>query len=149
MYTRLYTNVLNRYHAVDHCAGFHHCYADSGLFGIQTSVYPHFASSAANVIGQQLYQLCGPVRGGITREEFGRAKNMLKSTLVMALESRLTAVEGELFLHLPEKMLMKDLGRQTLIHGNKVPVEEMCAKIDALTLEVRPRSNQERQWADE
>jgi processing peptidase subunit alpha len=95
MYTRLYTNVLNRYHAVDHCAGFHHCYADSGLFGIQTSVYPHFASSAANVIGQQLYQLCGPVRGGITREEFGRAKNMLKSTLVMALESRLTAVEGE------------------------------------------------------
>jgi len=35
-------------------------------------------------------------------------------------------------------MLMKDLGRQTLIHGNKVPVEEMCAKIDSLTLEVCP-----------
>lgn len=33
---------------------------------------------------------------------------------------------------------MVDLGRQTLIHGNKVPVEEMCAKIDSLTLEVRP-----------
>jgi hypothetical protein len=29
-----------------------------------------------------------------------------------------------------------DLGRQTQIHGNKVPVEEMCAKIDALTLKV-------------
>jgi processing peptidase subunit alpha len=37
-------------------------------------------------------------------------------------------------------MLMKDLGRQTLIHGNKVPVEEMCAKIDSLTLEVRHHS---------
>jgi processing peptidase subunit alpha len=94
MYTRLYTNVLNRYHAVDHCSGFHHCYADSGLFGISATVYPHFAPSVANMIGQQLYQLCGPVRGGITREEFSRAKNMLKSTLVMALESRLTAVEG-------------------------------------------------------
>jgi len=31
---------------------------------------------------------------------------------------------------------MADLGRQTLIHGNKVPVEEMCSKIDSLTLEV-------------
>jgi len=35
---------------------------------------------------------------------------------------------------------MIDLGRQTLIHGNRVPVEEMCAKIDALTLEVCPVS---------
>jgi len=46
-------------------------------------------------------------------------------------------------------MLMKDLGRQTLIHGNKVPVEEMCAKIDSLTLEVRHLSSQEEQQADE
>lgn len=29
-----------------------------------------------------------------------------------------------------------DLGRQTQIHGKKVPVHEMCAKIDAVTLEV-------------
>jgi len=121
MYTRLYTNVLNRYHAVDYCAAFHHCYADSGLFGIAATVYPHFAGSVANAIAQQLFQLTGPVRGGITRDEVQRAKNMLKSSLVMALESRLTAVE--------------DLGRQTLVHGTKVPVEEMCAKIDQLTME--------------
>jgi processing peptidase subunit alpha len=62
---------------------------------------------------------------------------MLKSTLVMALESRLTAVEGEsLSFRQIDIRLMIDLGRQTLIHGNKVPVEEMCAKIDNLTLEV-------------
>lgn len=121
MYTRLYTNVLNRYHAVDYCAGFHHCYADSGLFGIAMSVYPQFASSAANIISHQLDTLTRPQKGGITQIELSRAKNMLKSQLVMALESRLTAVE--------------DLGRQTQIHGHKVPVEEMCAKIDALTLD--------------
>lgn len=96
MYTRLYTNVLNRYHAVDFCAGFHHCYADSGLFGISASVYPHFAGSIANVISHQLDSLTRPMMGGITDGELRRAKNMLKSTLVMALESRLTAVEGEL-----------------------------------------------------
>jgi len=121
MYTRLYTNVLNRYHAVDYCAGFHHCYADSGLFGIAMSVYPQFAGSAANVIAHQLDTLTRPQKGGINNMELVRAKNMLKSQLVMALESRLTAVE--------------DLGRQTQIHGKKVPVEEMCAKIDALTID--------------
>jgi processing peptidase subunit alpha len=61
---------------------------------------------------------------------------MLKSTLVMALESRLTAVEGECIPFMGRHWLIVDLGRQTLIHGNKVPVEEMCAKIDNLTLEV-------------
>ncbi|GMK59112.1 hypothetical protein CspeluHIS016_0701270 [Cutaneotrichosporon spelunceum] len=121
MYTRLYTNVLNRYHAVDYCAGFHHCYADSGLFGIAMSVYPQFAGSVANIIAHQLDTLTRPQKGGISQIELLRAKNMLKSQLVMALESRLTAVE--------------DLGRQTQIHGHKVPVEEMCAKIDALTID--------------
>jgi processing peptidase subunit alpha len=121
MYTRLYTNVLNRYHTVDYCAGFHHCYADSGLFGIAMSVYPQFAGSAANVISHQLDTLTRPQKGGITNIELSRAKNMLKSQLVMALESRLTAVE--------------DLGRQTQVHGKKVSVEEMCAKIDALTID--------------
>ncbi|WVR07392.1 hypothetical protein IAU60_004433 [Kwoniella sp. DSM 27419] len=121
MYTRLYTKVLNQHHAVDYCAGFHHCYADSGLFGIAATVYPQFASRIVDVIAGQLHSLTGQMYGGIDEREFRRAKNMLKSTLVMALESRLTAVE--------------DLGRQVQIHGHKVPVEEMCAKIDALTIQ--------------
>ena len=99
MYTRLYTNVLNRYHAVDFCAGFHHCYADSGLFGISCSVYPQFAPRAAEIIAQQLHALTGRMPGGIEEIEFKRAKNMLKSTLVMSLESKLTAVEGMFFCH--------------------------------------------------
>ncbi|WRT68260.1 uncharacterized protein IL334_005236 [Kwoniella shivajii] len=121
MYTRLYTKVLNQHYSVDYCAGFHHCYADSGLFGIATSVYPQFAPRVVDVIAGQLHSLTGQMFGGIEEKEFRRAKNMLKSTLVMALESRLTAVE--------------DLGRQVQIHGHKVPVEEMCAKIDQLTLQ--------------
>ncbi|WVN88616.1 uncharacterized protein L203_103827 [Cryptococcus depauperatus CBS 7841] len=121
MYTRLYTKVLNQYHSVDFCQAFHHCYADSGLFGISASVYPQFAGRLVDVIGGQLHSLTGKMWGGIDANEVKRAKNMLKSNLTMALESRLTAVE--------------DLGRQIQIHGHKVPVEVMCAKIDALTLE--------------
>ncbi|ODN79013.1 hypothetical protein L202_04519 [Cryptococcus amylolentus CBS 6039] len=121
MYTRLYTKVLNQYHSVDFCSAFHHCYADSGLFGISASVYPQFAGRIVDVIGGQLHALTGSMFGGIDEREVRRAKNMLKSTLVMALESRLTAVE--------------DLGRQVQIHGHKVPVEDMCEKIDALTMD--------------
>lgn len=97
MYTRLYTSVLNRYHSVDFCQAFHHCYVDSGLFGISAAVYPKFAPRIAEVIAQQLHSLTGPMRGGLEAIEVNRAKNMLKSTLVMALESRLTSVEGEFY----------------------------------------------------
>lgn len=96
MYSRLYTHALNRYHAIDHCQSFHHCYADTGLFGIGASVYPQFASRIASIIAGQLHALTGSMRGGIDMEEFGRAKNMLKSSLVMGLESRLVAAEGKL-----------------------------------------------------
>jgi len=41
------------------------------------------------------------------------------SSLVMALESRVVEVE--------------DLGRQVLVHGRRVPVTEMCRKIEAIT----------------
>lgn len=120
MYSRLYTQVLNRYWNVDYCAGFHHCYADSGLFGIAASVNPDFNTSIGNVIAHSLDTLTRPMKGGVTEVELARARNQLKSSLMMALESRSVEVE--------------DLGRQTQIHGKKVPVEEMCAKIDAVTL---------------
>ncbi|CAE6442642.1 unnamed protein product [Rhizoctonia solani] len=52
----------------------------------------------------------------IPAAELERAKNQLKSSLVMALESRAVEVE--------------DLGRQVLVHGRKIGVDEMCEKID-------------------
>lgn len=121
MYSRLYTNVLNQYHGVDHCAAFHHCYADSGLFGISASVHPSFAPSIPYIIAREL-ELCtaGDYHGSVTQVELDRAKNQLKSSLVMALESRLVEVE--------------DLGRQVQVHGRKVSVDEMCEMIDRVDL---------------
>lgn len=117
MYSRLYTNVLNQHHAVDFCAAFHHCYADSGLFGIAASVHPNFNGHVGNLIAHELELCTSPhMRGAVTERELARARNQLKSSLVMALESRLIEVE--------------DLGRQVQVHGHKVSVEEMCARID-------------------
>ncbi|CDS01197.1 hypothetical protein [Sporisorium scitamineum] len=126
MYSRLYTNVLNQHHSVDYCAAFHHCYSDSGLFGISASVHPSFNSSIVHVIAREL-ELCTSsiYQGSVTQAELNRAKNQLKSSLVMALESRLVEVE--------------DLGRQIQAHGNKVSVEEMCQKIDQVDLKTLNR----------
>ena len=52
--------------------------------------------------------------------EVNRAKNQLRFSLLMNLESRLVELE--------------DLGRQVQVHGRKIGVKEMCAKIEALTV---------------
>lgn len=121
MYSRLYSNILNQYHSVDYCASFHHCYNDSGLFRIAVSVNHSFASSIPKIIAREFELLLqNGGRGSVTQNELDRAKNQLKSSLVMALESRLIEVE--------------DLGRQVQVHNFKVSVEEMCEKIDRIDL---------------
>ncbi|KAG5649855.1 hypothetical protein H0H81_001763 [Sphagnurus paluster] len=123
MYSRLYTHILNHFPQVDHCASFHHIYTDSSLFGLFASFVP--ASSGlrgGNTPGQILphlvHQLSLLLYTPIPVEELNRAKNQLKSSLMMALESRAVEVE--------------DLGRQILVHNRKVPVTEMTQKIDLI-----------------
>ncbi|GAA96566.1 uncharacterized protein L969DRAFT_94973 [Mixia osmundae IAM 14324] len=121
MYSRLYTSVLNQYHTVDFAAAFHHCYLDSGLFGLALAVAPSFVRQAPQLIAQQLDVITRPAYNGISLAELSRARNQLKSSLMMALESRMVQVE--------------DLGRQVQVHGHKIPVEVMCERIDAVTLD--------------
>lgn len=93
MYSRLYTSVLNQHYSVDFCSAFHHVYLDSGLFGLQISVHPQFVSQVGTLIAQQLDSITRPVRGGIDQGDLRRARNQLKSSLAMALESRMVQVE--------------------------------------------------------
>lgn len=44
MYTRLYLNVLNRYHWMYSAAAVHYSYEDSGIFCIQASCHPSMVS---------------------------------------------------------------------------------------------------------
>ncbi|GAA5943686.1 hypothetical protein JCM3775_001334 [Rhodotorula graminis] len=120
MYSRLYTSVLNQYHAVDFCSAFHHCYLDSGLFGLSISVHPSFLFRTPELIAQQLDAVTRPMGGGIGETELRRARNQLKSSLAMALESRMVQVE--------------DLGRQVQVHDRKISMPEMSALIDRVTL---------------
>ncbi len=122
MYSRLYTNVLNQYGWVESCVAFNHSYTDSGLFGISASCHPAKVAHMLELMCREL--------DGITLDagfqalqpaEVNRAKNQLRSSLLMNLESRMVELE--------------DLGRQVQVHGRKVGVREMCRKIEALTVQ--------------
>ncbi|KAG8857452.1 Mitochondrial-processing peptidase subunit alpha [Tulasnella sp. 330] len=113
MYSRLYTHVLNHHSSIDHCSSFHHIYTDTSLFGLNITAHPHHAPS--NLLPILAHQLSLLLYHPIPLTELTRAKNQLMSSLMMALESRIVEVE--------------DLGRQILVHGRKVTVQEMCEQI--------------------
>ncbi|KAF8930903.1 Metalloenzyme, LuxS/M16 peptidase-like protein [Dissophora ornata] len=119
MYSRLFSNVLNHYNWIESCMSFNHCYSDSGLFGISGSCYPGYESMLLEVIIRELELTTRTGRGGIAQGELDRAKNQLRSSVLMNLESKMVQLE--------------DLGRQVQVHGYKVPVEELCAKIEKVT----------------
>ncbi|KAF8140547.1 Metalloenzyme, LuxS/M16 peptidase-like protein [Boletus edulis] len=135
MYSRLYTHILNHFPQIDHCASFHHIYADSSLFGLWASFVPDMpkqrGSTPAEILPHLVHQISLLIYQSVPEVELQRAKNQLQSSLMMALESRAVEVE--------------DLGRQVgqryffgafiLMHGRKIPVTDMTAAIDKVTPE--------------
>ncbi|KAI1144397.1 peptidase M16 inactive domain-containing protein [Hypoxylon sp. FL0543] len=121
MYSRLYTNVLNQHSFVESCLAFNHSYTDSGLFGISAQCVPGRTQQMLDVMCQELRALTLDTGfAALGQVEVNRAKNQLRSSLLMNLESRMVELE--------------DLGRQVQVHGRKVPVQEMCRKIEKLTI---------------
>lgn len=121
MYSRLYTNVLNQYGWVENCVAFNHAYTDSGIFGISAACGTQYTMRMLDVMCRELSLLGSETGfGRLSEVEVKRAKNQLKSSLLMNLESRMVELE--------------DLGRQVQVHGRKVGVKEMISKIDSVTM---------------
>ncbi|KAK4456208.1 mitochondrial-processing peptidase subunit alpha [Podospora aff. communis PSN243] len=130
MYSRLYTNVLNLHAWVESCVAFNHSYTDSGLFGISASCAPGHAVHMLQVMCRELQSLTHKTGFRALGEvEVNRAKNQLRSSLLMNLESRMVELE--------------DLGRQVQVHGRKIPVNEMTDRISSLTIRDLRRVAQE------
>lgn len=159
MYSRLYTHILNHFPQIDHCASFHHIYNDSSLFGLFASFVPSsnsFVPSSSTfvpsgntpqqILPHLVHQLSLLLYKAVPGEELGRARNQLKSSLMMALESRQVEVEDlgrqvrfliPLILLLPYSLPRRlpvanvaDGHAQILVHNRKVPMSEMVAHID-------------------
>lgn len=121
MYSRLYTNVLNQQGWVENCVAFNHAYTDSGIFGISAACSTQYTMQMLQVMCLQLMNLMKDTGiGRLMEGEVTRAKNQLKSSLLMNLESRMVELE--------------DLGRQVQVHGRKVSVHEMIKRIDQVDI---------------
>ncbi|KAJ1774012.1 Mitochondrial-processing peptidase subunit alpha [Coemansia sp. RSA 1813] len=136
MYSRLYTRVLNQHAWIESCVAFHHCYTDAGLFGVSASCGPRNEYALLDVIATELEAVASGKRRlslrssmrrpyssqeGPTSIEIRRAKNQLKSNLLMNLESRMVQLE--------------DLGRQVQVSGRKISADTMIHHIESITID--------------
>lgn len=115
MYTRLYTNVLNRYHWMYSATAYNHAYMDTGLFCIHASAPPSHVRSMVEVITKELVAMASAPTG----QELRRAKTQLQSMLLMNLESR--------------PVVFEDIGRQVLATGQRKKTQHFISSIGMLS----------------
>ena len=118
MYSRLYREVLNRYYWVESVQGISIFNSDCGITGIMGSCEQPYIN---NLLACMCYQIKNLVNVPVSDVELARARNRLKSTIMMSLESR--------------QLLCEDLVRQVATYDKRESANEMCAKIDMVTQE--------------
>jgi len=94
----------------------HH--AETGMFGVYAGCQPAKAAEVLDICRDQLDLVA---RGGITAEELSRGKGQLAGALVLGLEDTGSR--------------MSRLGKAELVYGELLTVDELLARIDAVTLE--------------
>lgn len=98
-------------------SSFHMAYSDTGFFGIYAGTDDNDAPELVQVVVDQLERSVS----SITEEEVARAKAQMKASLLMALESSGARAE--------------QIARQMMVYGRPLPLPEIVAKIEAVTVE--------------
>ena len=96
---------------------FHMPYSDTGLFGLYAGTDETDAPELMRVVIDQI----GNATETLNENEVNRAKAQMKAGLLMALES--------------SEARVGQLARQMLAYGRPIPLEEIVAKVDAVTVE--------------
>jgi processing peptidase subunit alpha len=115
MLTRLYRNVLNGHPWVINSKCDAHVYNDAGIFTISGDCLPQDTENLVGLLVKETLAMAGPV----SDVELSRAKNQLKSAILLALESR--------------QVKQQDMGQQVLTYGNVTDSAAWIAKIEAVT----------------
>jgi predicted Zn-dependent peptidase len=117
MSSRLFQEVRERRGLCYAIYAFHSPYSDTGLFGLYAGTDAVDAPELMRVVVDELHA----AGEGINEVEIARAKAQMKAGLLMALESSSSRAE--------------QLARQMLAYGRPIPVDEIVAKVDAVTVE--------------
>jgi predicted Zn-dependent peptidase len=96
---------------------FHMPYADTGLFALYAGTDQADAPELMRVVIDQI----GGATETLNEVEVARAKAQMKAGLLMALES--------------SEARISQLARQMMTYGRPIPLDEIVAKIDAVTVE--------------
>jgi predicted Zn-dependent peptidase len=96
---------------------FHMPYSDTGLFGLYAGTDETDAPELMRVVIDQI----GNATETLKEAEINRAKAQMKAGLLMALES--------------SEARIGQLARQMLAYGRPIPLEEIVAKVEAVTVE--------------
>jgi predicted Zn-dependent peptidase len=96
---------------------FHAAYGDTGMFGLYAGTDAVDAPELMRVVVDELMEATTT----ITEVEIARAKAQIKAGLLMALESSGARAE--------------QLARQIIIYGRPLPLDEIVARVDAVTVE--------------
>ncbi|XP_046400190.1 mitochondrial-processing peptidase subunit beta [Ischnura elegans] len=108
--------------AQDHLAhsfqSFNTCYKDTGLWGIYFVCDPLKCEDMLFNVQSEWMRLCTTV----TESEIDRAKNLLKTNLLLQLDGTTPVCE--------------DIGRQMLCYGRRIPLHEMERRIDSVNAQL-------------
>ena len=118
MSSRLFQEIRERRGLAYSIYSYYNTYSDSGMLGVYMGVSPDRATEAVKVIRQEMAKLADR---GVTEEELSDARDNLKGSILLASEN-------------PEARMSR-LARNELHFGRIIDLEEIIAKIDAITLE--------------
>ncbi len=96
---------------------FHAAYADTGMLGVYAGTDAADLPELMRVVVDEI----GNAAETLNEAEVNRSKAQMKAGLLMALESSNARAE--------------QLARQIMIYGRPIPLEEVVAKIDAVTVD--------------
>lgn len=118
MSSRLFQEVREERGLAYSIYSYHSAYLDSGLFTIYAGTTPKQTAEVLALIQAVIDDL---KTNGMTENELHKGKEQMKGNLILGLESTGSRMSRN--------------GRNELLHGRQIPIDEMIEKIEAVTLE--------------
>jgi predicted Zn-dependent peptidase len=118
MSSRLFQEIREKRGLAYSVGSYHQLFMDAGLFGVYAGTRP---DNAEEVVGLIRAEIAKVREHGITADELALAKDALKGSLVLSLEST--------------RARMTRLAKAEITHGEIISIDELVARIEKVTID--------------